>query len=90
MTKIEFKGELSIPKKENLLKQGDFVYCQACYGAHSFWGIVNQGRGVISLDGGGGEAVKGKELYLGETYNYWTIVKRIPCDKMKITLEEIN
>ncbi|WP_214771426.1 hypothetical protein [Exiguobacterium sp. s133] len=90
MAKIEFIGSLPTPKKENLLRQGDFVFCEAKPGALDFWGIVNQGVGIISINGGSDKNISGTDLYLGEEYSHWRVVKRVPCGKMKVTLEEIE
>ena len=90
MAKIEFIGKLVTRKKDNLLKQGDFVFCEAKPGARDFWGIVNQGVGIISIDGGSDKYISGSNLYLGEEYSHWEIIKRVPCEKMKVTLEEIE
>lgn len=54
MFKVEFKGDLPLPKKENKINQGDYVFCEGTGGALNFWGIYNVFLGtVISLDGGG-------------------------------------
>lgn len=90
MAKIEFIGKLPVLKKDNLLKQGDFVFCEAKRGAKDFWGIVNQSIGIISIDGGSDKYISGSNLYLGEEYVHWKIVKRVPCENMKVTLEEIE
>ena len=91
MAKVEFKGDLPLPEEENRIKQGDFVYCKGSSGAHSFWGIYSQFMGgVISLDGAGSSYIQGEKIYLNETYNYWTIVKRISCINAKLTIEELK
>lgn len=90
MAKIEFIGKPLTRKKDNLLNQGDFVFCEAKPGALDFWGIVNQGVGIISINGGSDKNISGADLYLGEEYSHWKIVKRVPCEKMKVTLEEIE
>ncbi|MGG3890181.1 hypothetical protein [Metabacillus fastidiosus] len=91
MAKIEFKGDLPLSKKENRIKQGDYVYCKASTGALHFWGIYNSSlETVIALDGGGCDYIKGAELYLGETYSHWTIIKRIPSRNIKIIIEEAS
>ena len=90
MFKVEFKGDLPLPKKENKINQGDYVYCQSTGGALSFWGIYNVFLGtVVSLDGGGTDYIKGsKDIYLGEQYGYWRIVKRIPRNRVSLIIEE--
>jgi hypothetical protein len=91
MTKVIYNGEIEKKKKreEDRIRQGDFVYCEANGGAYSFWGIYSAAlKTIIVLDGASTECVKGDYLYLGDTYVYWTITKRIPCDKAKITIEE--
>lgn len=90
MATVKFKGELPSPKRDNKLNQGDFVYCKASGGALDFWGIYNSEVGIITIDGGSNACVRGRDLYLGETYVHWTIIKRVPCNKMKVSLEEIN
>lgn len=90
MFKIEFKGDLPLPKKENKINQGDYVYCQSTGGALSFWGIYNSSlKSVICLDGAGSDYIKGSDIYLGEQYSYWKIVKRIPNEKVHLIIEEI-
>jgi hypothetical protein len=90
LAKVVFNGEVLIPKKENRIKQGDYIYCNGNSGAGSFWGIYNSIKGtVVALDGAGDSYIEGKEIYLNETYRHWTIAKRIMCDKAKITIEEI-
>lgn len=74
--------------KENKINQGDYVFCKSNNGALDFWGIYSSWIGsVISLDGAGSTYIEGKELYLGERYDYWTITKRIPNSKVKVTIE---
>lgn len=97
--KIEFKGDLPLPKKENKINQGDIVFCRSSGGAQDIWGICtsvyNQGykrymNTIISFNGGGTSYIVADELYLNETYSYWTIVKRIHHDNVKLTIEEIQ
>lgn len=90
MAKIEFKGDLPLPKKENRINQGDYVYCKGSGGALDFWGIYSSGLGtVVSLDGAGNSYIGGRDLYIGETYSHWTIIKRIPCRNVKLIIEEV-
>lgn len=90
MAKIKFEGNLPLPKKENRLRQGDFVFCKAVSGANDFWGIVDSGLGVIAINGASNEYIQGSDLYLNETYSYWTIIKRIPCEKVELTIKELD
>lgn len=94
MTQIIYNGNLEnlnneIP--ENQIKQGDYVFCKATNGANSFWGIYSQAlQAVISLDGAGNEYIyKLNRIYLGSTYGYWTITKRIKGNNVRLTIEEI-
>lgn len=89
MAKVFFKG--SMPNEDSKrLRQGDVVFCSGSGGARDFWGVVDSKLGVISFGGGSNKYVYGDELYLGEKYNYWTVTKRIPCEKVVITIEEIE
>jgi hypothetical protein len=95
MAKIIFNEE--IPKKnkisENQIHQGDLIYCEAnSGGALSFWGIYSEALHiVISLDGAGDQYIpKVDRIYLYDSYNHWTIAKRIPCNKVQITITESN
>ncbi|MEM5009339.1 hypothetical protein WKH57_01330 [Niallia taxi] len=94
MAKIIYNGKQGKKKhrEEDRLNQGDYVFCDSNgSGAWSFWGIYSRSLNrIISLDGGGDEYIKGDELYLGETYVYWTITKRIPDNKVTITIDETN
>lgn len=89
MGKLDFKG-FNFCKESKRLNQGDVVFCEGSGSAEDFWGVVYDKLGVISFVGGSNNYVYGDELYLGEKYNYWTITKRIPCEKVKITVEEIE
>lgn len=91
MARVQFLGDLPKQnlKEENRIRQGDFIYCQTNQAA-SFWAIYDTEIGVIALDGASNCYIRDKVVYLGETYSYWTTVKRVPCDKMKVTLEEIK
>lgn len=80
----------NLDKESKRLKQGDVVFCKSGNGANGFWGVVDSKLGVIAFDGGSNKYVYGEELYLGEKYNHWTVVKRIPCHKVKITIEEME
>lgn len=92
MAKIRYKNEIKrkydIP--ENLIRQGDFIFCDANNtGALSFWGIYSNDC-VVALDGGGDSYLpKKQQLYLDNTYNHWTITKRIKNDNIIITIEEL-
>lgn len=89
MAKVFFKG--SMPNEDSKrLRQGDVVFCKAVNGAKDFWGVVDSELGVIALNGGSNKYVSGRDLYLHEKYSYWTITKRIPCEKVVITIEEIE
>ena len=89
MAVIEFKNKEQ-EKKVNKIKQGDYVFCKGSEGSLDFWGVYNSLLGkVISLDGAGTYMNAG-DLYLGEKYSYWTIEKRIPSEKVKVTIEEIE
>ncbi|OZB98109.1 hypothetical protein [Paenibacillus sp. XY044] len=93
MAKIEYTGQLPIHNKipENRIKQGDFVYCSGSNGVYDFWGLYNaSNKAVVALDGGSTEYVRGEELYLYGTYSYWTIIKRIPCNKANLVISEIE
>ena len=72
--------------KANRIQQGDFVYCKACAGALDFWGIYADSK-VISIDGGGTYLIS-DDIYLGDTFKYWTIIKRIKCDKALVEIRE--
>lgn len=90
MAEVVFKGETEV--ENDYLRQGDVVYCEAhTGGAHNFWGIyiTTNGGSVIAFNGGGSSMVTGRDLYVGQQVSYWTIKKRIPCDKAKITIEEV-
>jgi len=90
MAIVEYKKDVPLKDKVKI-KQGDFIYCKANGGGCSFWGIYGMGCGVVSLDGAGSSYIpSGVDLYLGEIYNYWLIEKRIPCDKARITIDEIE
>ncbi|WP_303984244.1 hypothetical protein [Niallia circulans] len=93
MAKVIYKGAIkNKPREEDRIHQGDYVFCDANgSGASSFWGIYSESlKTVIALDGGGSQYVKGNELYLGETYVYWTITKRILANKVILSIEEEN
>jgi hypothetical protein len=93
MAQIVFSGNLPKPirNEANRIKQGDYIFCKGNAGTGDFWGIYSQELGVISLNGAGSSYIPVKEkIYLGETYNYWTITKRIPNDKVKVTIEELQ
>lgn len=89
MAEVLFKGEKEI--EVDYLRQGDIVFCYAHErGAQDFWGIYSTSNGgsVVAFSGGGSSMVTGKDLYVGQQVSYWTIKKRIPCNKVKITIEE--
>jgi hypothetical protein len=97
--KIEFKGDLPLPRKGNRINQGDIVFCKASGGCLDVWGICTSlydnslkkyQYTIVSFNGGGTSYIVADELYLNETYSYWTIIKRISCDKVKMTIEEIS
>ena len=88
MARIKFKSDIIVKEKERI-KQGDYIYCKASGGAYSFWGIYGFDCGVVSLDGAGNGYIPKGDIYLGEIYSHWLIEKRIPVDKVKITIEEI-
>lgn len=97
--KIEFKGNLPLPKNENQINQGDIVFCKGASGTSDIWGVCttlydHQSHKylyrIISFDGGGSEYIKGEKLFLNEIYSYWTIIKRIPFNKVKLTIEEME
>lgn len=91
MAKITYDGEMGNKKKyeEDRIKQGDFVFCEAHGGALDFWGIYSQAlKTIISLNGAGSSYIQGYDLYLNDTYNSWTITKRISCDEAKVVISE--
>lgn len=89
MAVIEFENNEQ-EKKDNKIQQGDYVFCKGSDGALDFWGVYNSFYGkVISLDGAG-IVIETKELYLGEKYRHWTIMKRIPCEKAHVVIKEIQ
>jgi hypothetical protein len=91
MAKITYDGEMGTKKKneEDKIKQGDFVFCEANGGALDFWGIYSQSlKTIIALNGAGSSYIQGYDLYLNDTYNSWTIIKRISCDKVMVSISE--
>jgi hypothetical protein len=95
MALICYAGQIESPPNEipeNKIVQGDYIYCDASNtGALSFWGIYCGQIGVVALDGGGNAYLpKNKDLYLYNTYSYWTIIKRISCNKASLIIEEMN
>lgn len=90
MARVQYKNNNNEEDKIRI-EQGDFIYCKANGGALSFWGIYGSSIGVVCLDGAGNVCIPIKDkIYLGENYNYWLIEKRIPCNKAKITIEELE
>lgn len=89
MAEIKYIGELPRLNYDNKIQQGDIVYCQSTTRkSGSFWAVYGHDCGLVTLDGGSTAYIREKDVYLGETYSYWTIVKRIPCSNAKITIEE--
>lgn len=90
MAHIQFINTSKKKKKENRIRQGDYVFCKGHDGAHDFWGIFGVEVGVVSLNGAGNSMIKRKELYVGDTHNYWTIEKRIPCENAFVQIKDIT